>query len=57
MCLLCLAILWTAIAIANIVAYCNGIAPSWLDVFCPLTVVVLCAWCAWYMDYTHKRKK
>lgn len=50
---LILAILWTVIAAMDIAQAVAGMTPTWVSVFCPLSIVVLDSW----MDWLISRKK
>ena len=49
-CKLALAILWSAVAIGDIVMAVGGYNPTWMSVFCPLVVVVFDSWADWLVS-------
>ncbi len=50
---LMLALLWTFILVMDIVICATGGGPTWVSVFCPLTIVVLRDW----IDYIESKIK
>lgn len=42
------AILWTIIGVGDIMLAASGQDPTWVSVFCPLTLVILEAWKDWF---------
>jgi len=47
---LTLAILWTLIAVMDIIQAAAGVTPTWFSVFCPLSIVVLDSWVDWLVS-------
>lgn len=52
-----LAICWSVVLIGNIVECAAGVAPSWFDVFCPLSLLVVDCWLNWLTERIDKRRK
>lgn len=46
-----LAILWSLVAIGDIVMAVEGCNPTWMSVFCPLVVVVFDSWADWLVSH------
>lgn len=51
-----LAICWTLVLITNIVGAVSGAAPTWVAVFCPLSVLVLDCWMDYAVEKVNKRR-
>ena len=51
-----LAICWTLVLIFDIVGAVSGTAPTWVAVFCPLSVLVLDCWVDYIVEKVNGRK-
>lgn len=51
-----LAICWTLVFIADIISAVSGAAPTWVTVFCPLSVLVLNCWVDYIVEKTKGRR-
>lgn len=51
-----IAICWTLILITDIVCAISGAAPTWVAVFCPLSILVLDCWVDYIDEKANRRR-